>query len=120
MDYYVYEYLRTDNTPYYIGKGHSDRAWAKGKGEVYPPVDISKIIIIEHNLSEVGSLAIERRLIKWYGRKDLSAGILRNKTDGGDGVSGRKVSKETIDKASIWISTCGEYILTKLIVIGFR
>jgi hypothetical protein len=105
--FYVYAYLRHDNTPYYIGKGYSDRAWTKGKGEVYPPIDVSKIIIIEHNLSEVGSLAIERRLIKWYGRKDLGTGILRNKTDGGDGVSGRKVSKETIEKAIATKRTTG-------------
>jgi hypothetical protein len=85
--HYVYAYLRDDNTPYYVGKGQAKRAWNKGKGEVNPPVDSTKIIIVEQSLTNTGALAIERRLIAWYGRKDLGTGILRNKTNGGDGVT---------------------------------
>jgi hypothetical protein len=93
--FYVYAYLRKDGSPYYIGKGHKNRAWFKGKKEIPKPKNTNLIVILESYLTEIGALALERRYIKWYGRKNNFTGILRNLTDGGEGIVGYKHNEKT-------------------------
>jgi hypothetical protein len=98
--YYIYSYLREDHSPYYIGKGSGKRAYTKGPKEVKPPRDKSRVKIIKADLTEEEAFLLEKLYILMFGRVDLGTGILRNKTDGGDGSSGVIVSPEERRKRS--------------------
>lgn len=96
--YYVYYHLRSIDsdiapagTPYYVGKGCGNRAWSKRK---FLPNDPNNIVIIAQNLTESEAFELEISEIARWGRVDLGTGILRNKTNGGEGVSGTRWSTE--------------------------
>ena len=98
-EYYTYAYLREDKTPYYIGKGKGRRIYQTiGKPCNKPPKD--KIIFLKQNLTEEEAFKHEIYMISVFGRKDLGTGTLHNRTDGGEGVSGRIMSQETRRKIS--------------------
>lgn len=99
-EYYTYAYLRKDRTPYYIGKGKGKRAFSSNR-TLNKPKDKSRIIFLKQNLTEQEAFEHEEYMIAVLGRKDLVTGILRNKTDGGEGISGVIRSEETKRKLSI-------------------
>jgi hypothetical protein len=100
MNYYTYAYLREDRTPYYIGKGQGNRAYRRSKKDIKPPKDKSRIIFLKQNITEEEAFKHEIYMIAVFGRIDLGTGILHNRTDGGDGVSGYVCSEETKKKIS--------------------
>lgn len=94
MDYYTYAYLRKDLSPYYVGKGKGNRILSDLRS-IHKPTDISRIVFLRENMTEKESFNNEVEMIKLWGRKDLKTGMLRNKTDGGEGSSGGRRTKET-------------------------
>ena len=99
--YYTYAYLREDGTPYYVGKGKGRRAFVLSDRRVLPPKDRSRILFLKKNLTEPESIRHEVYMIAVLGRKDKGTGILRNMTDGGDGMSGYVFSEESKEKLRV-------------------
>jgi len=97
--FYTYAYLREDGTPYYVGKGTGKRIYSKEKN-INLPKDKSRIIFLKQNITEEEAFKHEIYMIAVFGRKDLGTGILYNKTNGGDGISGFKHSQKSKNEMS--------------------
>lgn len=100
-EYYLYYYLRAmtseiaeAGTPYYVGIGKGKRINRKGPKEVPMPIDKTLRVKILDNLDYETAKTLEIDHIKKWGRVDLGTGILRNKTNGGDGTGGRSMPLE--------------------------
>lgn len=98
----LYKYLREDGSPYYIGIGLPDRPFAPHKhgGANLLPANPLNIVIMETGLSFNEAKELEKYWIAFYGRKDLGTGILRNRTNGGEGTSGLKRTEESKAKGT--------------------
>lgn len=98
--YYVYQYVREDQTPYYIGKGKNDRAWVshrRSNGTEIKPKDNSRIQILKEGLTEKEAFDLETKLIKKYELKE-NGGLLVNMTYGGEGRTPGKELRENLSK----------------------
>lgn len=99
--HYVYGFLRhkdsaagAKGTLYYIGKGCGNRAYTKAQRNIPAPLNRSHVVFIQEGLTEREALALETYCIKVYGRVNIGTGILRNLTDGGEGVCGFRFSED--------------------------
>lgn len=117
---YSYDNFGFEYEPFYIGKGKKDRyrnllkTYRKTyenrhlknridsiRKEEKKPI-VTKVLDC---LFEFESFAVEMTLIDGFGRRDLGTGTLCNLTNGGDGCSGRIVTKEQIERQKKnWVS----------------
>ena len=110
--YYVYVYFDPDNIPFYVGKGKEYRYHLSCHLDESNPNNFLKNKICKvgadnidikfphKDLTEEQAFYLEEYYIAGYGRRDLGLGPLCNLTNGGEGESGRVVSKETRQKIS--------------------
>lgn len=107
---YVYKHIRKDtNEVFYIGMGITKKRYYQTDKRSNHWNKIVKKVgfyyeIIEDNLTWEEACKREKYWIKYYGRFDLNEGKLINRTNGGDGSSGYKLSKshkEKISKANL-------------------
>ena len=105
--FYVYAFLRSGDsehgkqgTPYYIGKGSGRRRFVDAGRCCARPLDSARNVILKQELTESEAFYWENFYINHYGRIDNATGSLRNKSDGGEGTSGRIFSPESRRKQS--------------------
>lgn len=89
--YYTYAYLRKNKTPYYIGKGkmRNGRPYrmTAHHNNIPIPYDKERRLLLKMFDREFDAYKHEMYMIKVFGRIDLGTGILRNRTDGGEGTT---------------------------------
>jgi len=108
-DFYVYAlWIAGKPAPFYVGKGRGNRCYVhfresslRGKSRKNNIIkkmmrDSREIYIqvLEDALDEETAFASEKKWISYYGRSDTHEGVLANRTDGGEGPSGRIISAE--------------------------
>lgn len=105
--FYVYEHWRTDRDEcFYVGKGKSKRAYNLSNRNKYHKAIVSKVMregfaievrIVASGLDEKTALELEVERIKFWKENNVE---LANFTNGGEGTSGFKFSKESRQKMS--------------------
>lgn len=96
-NFYVYIHRKaSDGSVFYVGKGSGRRAyWRNGRNKHWHAIVAKhgyEVSIVAENLTEPEAFQIEREMIAFYGKDNLS-----NYTDGGDGCSGAKREQSTKD-----------------------
>jgi hypothetical protein len=94
--FYVYEHYEIGSTePFYVGKGHGDRAYQKRSKrknalwhEIVSLCGGFEVKFVAENMSEIDALWLETMCIACWGRRNIGEGNLINLTDGGEGASG--------------------------------
>lgn len=86
--YYVYLHRKaTTGEVFYVGKGTGDRAYVKSHRTVFWKNVVDKhdyeVTLVLCNLPEDFAYELERRVIAFYGRRDIGTGQLVNMCDGG-------------------------------------
>jgi len=99
MEFYSYLWLREDGSPYYVGKRSGIRAFRNQHG-VHRPKDKTRILLFPQD-NEADAFQSEKDLIALFGRRDNGTGILRNLTDGGEGVSGFRHTESSKQQISL-------------------
>lgn len=112
--------LNFDYEPFYVGKGTGKRfkqhkykpsgKFMASKLKSLKDKGVEPIIIVLETTNESNAYALEKRLIKAIGRRDLGLGTLCNLTDGGETNLGRIKSNDEITK---WKNSYGKRNLTE-------
>lgn len=99
--FYTYVWRDAAGLPFYVGKGRGRRAYnAIERSDEFLAIHAQggcSVEIVDEFILESQALALEVELIEKYGRREFG-GLLVNKTDGGEGVSGVIYTQAAIER----------------------